>query len=98
MRTPTKSDRDRFDKLYELGCIVCLRDLELFTPTAVHHLQGQSKKGCHQLTIPLCGKHHQEPSNFGYWVSRHGDGRKAFEDAYGSEQELLRLTNEMIGE
>ena len=60
-------------------------------------MEGQTKPGCHQLTIPLCGPHHQIPSNNGEWVSRHGDGRKAFEREYGSEQELLEITNRMIG-
>ena len=97
MRTPSKADKERFDKLYELGCIVCLHHFETFTPTAIHHIDGQTKKGCHQLTIPLCGAHHQIPSNTGEWVCRHADGKKAFEEAYGTEMELLEITNQMIG-
>lgn len=96
VRAPTKSDKERKRKLEDLGCIVCLEFLSVLTPPAIHHIDGQTKEGCHQLTIGLCGLHHQIPSNTGKWVSRHGDGKKAFEEAYGTEQELLELTNEMI--
>lgn len=94
-RSYTKADTDRADKLRELGCIVCL-DNEIFTPPAIHHIDGQTKKGCHQLTIPLCPPHHQIKSHNGLWVSRHGDGRRAFEEAYGPEMVLLLEVNRLI--
>ena len=94
----TKADTDRADKLRGLGCIVCINEHSVFTPPAIHHIDGQTKKGCHQLTLPLCARHHQNKSNDGLWVSRHGDGRKAFEDAYGSEQELLEQVNRLIND
>ena len=92
----TTEDRERANKLRDLGCVVCLYYLNTFTPPAIHHIDGQTKKGCHQNTIPLCPKHHQEKSNTGQWISRHGDGRAAFEDAYGTEQELLERVNGLI--
>jgi hypothetical protein len=61
----TKEDKDRAEKLRDLGCIVCINEFQLFTPPAIHHIDGQSKKGCHQLTIPLCPSHHQYKSNTG---------------------------------
>lgn len=97
-RSLTKVDRTRFSKLSELGCIVCKVHLNCFTPTAIHHISGCTKEGCHQLTIPLCGNHHQIPSNTYRWFSRHGDGKARFEEAYGTELELLEMTNELIGE
>ncbi len=100
MRALTVKDKERGKKLIELGCIVCLIHYELFTPTAIHHIDGQTKPACHQKTIGLCGNHHQIPDNNKpkLWISRHGDGRAAFEAAYGTEQELLEKTNELIGE
>ena len=98
MRALTKADKARGVKLRDLGCIVCLKYLEVFTPTAIHHLDGQTKPGCHQLTIPLCPNHHQHKSNVQQWCSFHGDGPAAFEKAYTTEQELLELTNELINE
>jgi hypothetical protein len=96
MRHLTKADKDRGSKLREFGCVVCALHLIEFTEAAIHHIDGQTKPGCHDLTIPLCHRHHQLKSNTGEWVSRHGDGRAAFEDAYGTEQELLELVNEAI--
>lgn len=95
-RNYTTKDTERADKMRELGCIVCYHYLNVFTPTAIHHIDGQTKEGCHQLTIPLCPNHHQIKSNVQQWCSRHGDGRAAFEEAYDSEQNLLELTNELI--
>lgn len=97
MRALTKADRERGDKLRELGCIVCLDD-ETYTPPAIHHIKGQAKPGCHDWTIPLCAKHHQHKDNQKpqRWISRHGDGRAAFEDAYGAESALLLEVNRLI--
>ena len=102
MRSLTVADKERGAKLREMGCIVCLNQFDLYTPTAIHHLDGQTKEGCHQLTIPLCPKHHQEKCNTllyhgdSMWISFHGDGRAAFEAAYGTEQELLEQVNGLI--
>jgi hypothetical protein len=97
VRALTKADKIRGVKLRDLGCCVCLNENELYTPAAIHHIDGQTKDGCHDLTIPLCAFHHQIKSNDGKWVSRHGDGRAAFEEAYGTEQELLEQVNNAIG-
>ena len=96
MRPLTKADRKRGEKLRELGCIACLNTMNVHTPPAIHHMEGQAKEGCHDLTIPLCPSHHQYKSNSSIWVSRHGDGRAAFEKAYGTERELLAQVNELI--
>lgn len=100
MRALTKADKARATKLRDLGCIVCLLGGEGPTPPAIHHIDGQTKPGCHKLTIPLCPNHHQIKDNFypPRWASRHGDGRAEFERWYGSEQHLLKETNEFINE
>jgi len=93
----TKADTDRADKLRELGCIVCINEHGVFTEPAIHHIDGQTKKGCHQLTIPLCGRHHQIRDNDKppRWFTRH-DNFTDFEYAYGTEQELLEQVNGLI--
>lgn len=91
-RAPNKKDREWFDAITQIGCIVCMRDLNIFTPPAIHHIEGKTKHGAHLNSIPLCHNHHQNKSNTGEWVSRHGDGRSAFEKEYGTEQSLLELT------
>lgn len=102
MRHLTVADEARGDKLRDLGCIVCLNVHYVFTEPAIHHIDGKTKPGCHDLTIPLCGKHHQikcneKISGRKVWISLHGDGRKAFAERYGTELELLDQVNEMIG-
>ena len=100
MRALTKADKERGKKLRDLGCIVCLKYLEVFTPPAIHHLDGQTKPGCHKLTIPLCEKHHQKKDNRKppRWTSRHGDGKAEFEGYYGAESLLLIEVNGLINE
>ena len=98
MRPLNVADTARGKMLRDLGCVVCLSYLEVFTPTEIHHIDGQTKPGCHQKTIGLCVRHHRIKSNVQQWISRHGDGRAAFEEAYGTEQELLEMTNELINE
>ena len=78
----------------EFGCVVCHRELGVFTPAAIHHLQGKTKPGAHKLSIGLCARHHQIPGQ-GY-VSRHGDSKTQFEAAYGSELELLEFLREIL--
>jgi hypothetical protein len=97
MRALTKADKERGTKLRELGCIVCLNEHEVFTEPAIHHLDGKTKKGCHDLTIPLCPRHHQIKDNEKppRWFTRHGQ-LIHFEDAYGTEWELLEQVNGLI--
>lgn len=93
----SKKDKERADKLRELGCIVCINEHSVFTEPAIHHIDGQTKEGCHQLTIPLCGRHHQIPDNDKppRWFARHGQ-HTHFEEAYGTEWELLEQVNGLI--
>ena len=98
MRALTKADKERGDKIRQMGCVVCELFNDVFTPTAIHHMDGQTKEGCHDLTIGLCDKHHQHKDNEKpqRWISRHGDGRAAFEKAYGPESQLLEYVNGYI--
>lgn len=84
--------------LRDMGCIICNNVHGVYTEPAIHHIDGKTKAGCHDLTIPLCPKHHQYKDNEKppRWISRHGDGRGAFEKEYGTEQELLEQVNRMI--
>lgn len=89
-RTPTKEESRHMIAIANFGCVVCCRELSVFTLPEVHHMDGKTKPGAHLKTIPLCPRHHRIPSNDGAWVSRHGDGKKPFEAAYGTEEELLQ--------
>ena len=80
-----KSDRIRFNKLKELGCVACGSN-----NVVIHHIRkhtGMSLRPSHDDTIPLCPIHH----NIGN-QSVHLN-KKLFESLFGTELELLRETN-----
>lgn len=90
-RSPTVEEKEWMDDVFEIGCIVCLEFMSVFTPCEVHHLEGKTKPGAHLKTIGLCSLHHRHKSNDGQWVSRHGDGKAAFEAEYAKEERLVEL-------
>lgn len=98
-RTPTKNEKQWMGDICELGCIVCWIHDGIFTPQcSPHHIDGKTKEGAHFKTIPLCSAHHQiadthKPKR---WISRHGDGKAAFEREYGAEEFLLEQCKEYL--
>lgn len=93
-----KAEKAWIAKVYDYGCVVCKWFYDEESPCACHHLDGQTKKGAHLKSIGLCGNHHQIPDNNKpkRWISRHGDGKAAFEKEYGNEYDLLeRLRGEL---
>jgi len=95
--TPTKDEREWMDQITELGCCICLKEYEVFTPAEVHHISGKTKLGSHFHTIPLCYRHHREGSNTELYVSRHPN-KASFVRRHGSEEELFLYTQEQIHE
>jgi len=91
----TKADKQRFEHLQQLGCVVCWMEFCVHSPAEVHHIRGKVRNDAHQLTIPLCHKHHREGSNNAQWTSRH-PWRAQFVERYGTEDQLLEITNVML--
>ena len=87
----TRSERDNhYDKVAALGCIICC------DVAAIHHCKGNPTfpaKREHRPVIPLCHRHHQD---HGRGVSFH-PFEKEWESIYGTQQELLELVNERLG-
>jgi hypothetical protein len=80
MQIMTKAERAYFNKVVELGCIVCRM------PAEIHHLRTGAGMGMKSKdVIPLCPHHHR--------TGNHGEaihaGQKAFEANFGTELELL---------
>lgn len=100
-KAPTAEEKRLHDAMCELGCIVCLVIFNIYTPGTIHHTDGRTKPGAHKKVLCLCGCHHQVASDSGEWATRHGPGRNAgktmFELAYGTEEELLEKTMELLG-
>lgn len=97
-RNPTKQEKEFMGCLVDLGCIVCLKFHDVYTPCSPHHVDGKTRTGSHFRTIGLCSRHHQIPDNNKpkRWISRHGDGRFAFESKYGTEKSLMDETREIL--
>ena len=85
---PTKADRERWGKLRQLGCILCGK------PPEIHHLTGAGMglRSEHVQTIPLCFYHHRT-GNHGFAIHA---GEKTWEKRYGSQKELLEITNQLL--
>ena len=87
-----KKDKERFDKLKQIGCIACLKFGKI-TEAIIHHIRkntGLSLRPPHTDTIPLCPEHHNMGNE-----SVHLN-KKAFVSIFGTEQELLLLTNQKL--
>ena len=84
-----KKDKERFDKLKQLGCVDCSK-FGRYTNPVIHHIRrntGLSLRPSHDDTIPLCPQHHNMgnqsiPLN-----------KTKFEHMFGTEIELLKETN-----
>ena len=88
-----KADKQRYQALVELGCIICKQEGK-YTPPQIHHINGRTGNG-NQETIPLCYYHHMEGSNDECFTSRH-PWKARFIQRYGPEQDLLKEVNELI--
>ena len=81
-------------KVRDLGCIVC----QLFhgerSDGDIHHVLSGSKRAGEMFVICLCPTHHRSGRNTPEYVIRH-PWRKAFEQRYGTEQQLLQQTEEL---
>ena len=93
-RAPTAEEKEWMGAICDLGCIVCLLELDTWTECCPHHMDGKTKLGAHLKTIGLCGRHHQITGP-GY-KSRHGDGKYQFEERHGTEEYLLNKTKALL--
>lgn len=84
VKAPTIKDRERWERIRELGCSVC----ECFA--AIHHAEtGMGGRKDHKKVFALCYHHHQGQEGI------HTLGRKKWQIKYGSEQEHLEKVKEL---
>jgi hypothetical protein len=91
----TKAEATFQDAVRQLGCIACRRMGIAGVPCDVHHILRGGRRIGELDVIGLCPTHHRSGVNDGVIVSRH-PWRKAFERTYGTEQELLAETRELV--
>ena len=105
----TKADKRRFLAISEIGCLACRyqfadRNADFSYTTDVHHILNGGKRQSHQETIGLCPWHHRGIIEGDFPEQAMTDtlgpslahGRKAFEDHFGTQDELLTRQNELI--
>ena len=87
----TKSEKEKYRKIAELGCSLCRHQGFEGTPAELHHIRRTGKRSDAPV-IPLCPYHHR-----GSNTSIHGMGRRRFEAEYDvTEESLLAQTLELI--
>lgn len=96
-RSLTKADKARFQALTDMGCIACTLYLRKHTPPEIHHLEGKTRPGAHQQTIPLCYVHHRAGVDDAFGTSRHPH-KARFVARYGTEEYLLAEVNARLGQ
>lgn len=85
------------DAITRLGCIACILSGSWRTPGVPHHLLSGGRRIGHLSTICLCDPGHHQNAAIGSWkISRHPN-KARFEAAYGTEEELLAKTRELVG-
>jgi hypothetical protein len=89
----TKSEKEKYRKIAELGCSLCRHQGNEGTPAELHHIRRTGRRSDAPV-IPLCPYHHR-----GSNTSIHGMGRRRFEAEYDvTEESLLAQTLELINE
>jgi hypothetical protein len=87
----TKSEKDHYRKVAQLGCILCHYLQYGFTECEIHHIRRFGGKRANAPVIGLCPEHHR--GNTGV----HGLGAKGFEKHHQIGQEdLLEMTEKLL--
>lgn len=91
----SKAERQHYERLVRLGCIVCLNIGFEGSPAECHHtkigITGVGRKSDYLSAIPLCPPHHRL-GKLAYHTSP-----KTFEACYGTQAELLEQINILLG-
>lgn len=88
--TPTKAQRELWERMRELGC--CVDGCGRYSPS-IHHIgTGMGGRKDHDQVIPICFDHHQGVEGI------HTIGRRLWQKRHGTEQELLAKTLKALEE
>ena len=93
---PTKAEKAHWDKVAQLGCIACLADGYRNPLVSIHHINGRTKKGAHIQVLALCAGHHQDGTGNDKNMLAIHPFKRRFETKYGTQQELLIKTNQLL--
>lgn len=94
---PTRVEAKWMDDICRIGCIACRVMGRKDVPGMVHHMLSGSVRRGHTYTLCLCFDHHHSGCYDDQIVSRH-PWKTRFEKLYGSEIELLCLSQKLVKE
>ena len=93
-KRPTIAERKWMQQVADYGCIACQID-GVVKPAEIHHIRKHTGMGLrppHTKILPLCASHHRTGK-----ISVHL-GKKAFEEKYGTEEQLEKKLRERLEE
>ena len=95
-RKANKHEKSHMEKVARLGCLICLKEGNPFSPAELHHIKDVAtiggQRASHFEVIPLCVNHHRIGKE-----SFH-ENSKGFSEKWGSQRELLKETLELLGD
>ena len=95
----TKAEKAHLSRIAALGCIACYQQGTPGTPAEIHHPRsgtGAGRKASHMQAIPLCPAHHRGTAHPA--VRSIHLAKLDFLEAFGTEQELLQLVQQLTGQ
>ena len=93
-KRPNKIERERLATIGNMPCYACFQDGRE-VQAEVHHIRKHTGIGLrppHTKILPLCASHHRTGK-----ISVHL-GKKAFEEKYGTEEQLEKKLRERLKE
>ena len=91
---PTAKQRERWERVRALGCIITWCQER---PVTIHHCgTGGGGRKKHDLVIPLCERHHLGSEGINSLTG--GMSRRDWEERFGLEADHLRLVATLLGE
>lgn len=94
-RAVSATDQALWDQFAAYGCIACALDGVRNGFVSIHHIDGRTKPGCHQLVLPLCAGHHQDGTGPDPTMLAIHPWKARFEKKYGTQAELLALMHDL---
>ena len=88
-RAVTAAEKLLWTRLAALGCVACAKDGNFNPHVSIHHVDGRTKPGCHQLVLPLCAGHHQDGTGEDKTMVAVHPWKARFETRYGTQAELM---------